>query len=312
MQNEIIYKLKESYYGWQYALSLLDFLNMTYNDLDGAIQALENKQTKKEDILRLEVFKYQLAEKKIEIEKNIRLAKIAINFYIGNDFSVDDSIAIKNERDWIELDKRELRSFEYYLSLMKREFPDLLKVSKGLEAKNELLLNEKKSALPVFGGMVKYDYAFTDQRTSQKNPFNYDPYNHNTLALGVGLTWNIDFGVNQSKQDKIFIEISELQSKQHFAQDGLKLLLNKSYMEVSEAENRALTLQKAYKSAKKWLTNIGTSVSLGLTPAKDIIDAYTTRAIVYKDYYEAIYNYQLAWAKLSESTGVEVDPILTH
>jgi hypothetical protein len=81
-------------------------------------------------------------------------------------------------------------------------------------------------------------------------------------------------------------------------------------MEVKEAELKAETLKKAYKSAKRWLTNIGTSVSLGLTPAKDIVDAYTTRALVFKDYYESLYHYHMAWASLSSSTGVEVDPLL--
>jgi hypothetical protein len=97
-----------------------------------------------------------------------------------------------------------------------------------------------------------------------------------------------------------------------YAHEGLKVLLNKAYMEVQEKEERAETLKKAYKSAKKWLTNIGASVSLGLTPAKDVVDAYTTRALVFKDYYESLYHYQMAWANLSSATGIEVDPLLTN
>ena len=162
----------------------------------------------------------------------------------------------------------------------------------------------------MFGALVKYDYAQTNQRTVQNNPFIYDPYNHSSLAAGVGLTWDIDFGVGQSKRDKLVLEIAELKSKELYAKEGLKVLLNKSYIEVEDAQRRAETLKKAYKSAKKWLTNIETSVGLGLTPAKDIIDAYTTRALVFKDYYESLYQYQMAWAHLSEAIGQEVDPLL--
>jgi outer membrane protein TolC len=171
-------------------------------------------------------------------------------------------------------------------------------------------MNEKKSARPIFGALIKYDYAQTNQRTVQNNPFIYDPFNQSNIAAGVGLTWDIDFGVGQSKQDKLVLEIAELKSKELYAKEGLKVLLNKSYIEVQDAEARAQSLKKAYKSAKKWLTNIETSVGLGLTPAKDIIDAYTTRALVFKDYYESLYQYQVAWAHLSESTGQEVDPLL--
>ncbi|MGZ3809017.1 MAG: TolC family protein [Bacteriovorax sp.] len=310
-QNEVVLKLKEAYYGWQYALSLLDFVGETQKDLDQAITALEEKKSKKEDILRLEVFKYQIQEKKIEIEKTVRLAQMGVVFYIGEQLKLDRNAAIANEREWIELDERELLGFDHYLNLMNSNYPDILKVGKGIQAKSDLLTSEKKSQLPSFGALIKYDYAQTNQRTAQKNPFVYDPYNRSDVAAGVGLTWDIDFGVKKSKIDKLVLEIAELKSKELYANEGLKVLLNKSYMEVQEAQERALTLKKAYKSAKKWLTNIGASVSLGLTPAKDVVDAYTTRALVFKDYYESLYRYQMAWANLSNAIGTEVDPLLT-
>lgn len=310
-QNEIIYKLKEAYYGHQYALSLLDFVSETQKDLEQAITALEDKKNgKKEDVLRLEVFKYQVQEKKIEIEKTVNLAKMGVAFYLGENFKLEQGTRFQNEREWIEMDQRDLREFNYYLERMQSHFPDILKVGKGILAKSDLLLSEKKSERPYFGALVKYDYAYTNQRTAQKNPFIYDAYNHSSVALGVGLTWDIDFGVKQSKIDKLVLEIAELKSKELYANEGLKVLLRKSYLEVQEAKDRSDALKNAYKSAKKWLTNIGASVSLGLTPAKDIVDAYTTRALVYKDYYESLYRYHMAWANLSSATGVEVDPLL--
>lgn len=312
-QNDVIYKLKEAYYGWQYALSLLDFVTETQKDLDGAIKALEEKKnSKKEDILKLEVFKYQIQEKRIEIEKTVKLAQMGVNFYIGQNLKLDQGVGFQNEREWIEIDQRELKDFNYYLDRMNTFYPDIQKVGKGIQAKSDLLVSEKKSERPYFGALIKYDYAHTDQRSALKNPFVYDTYNRSDVAFGVGITWDIDFGVKQSKIDKLVLEIAELKSKELYANEGLKVLLNKSYMEVQEAQDRAETLKKAYKSAKRWLSNIGASVALGLTPAKDIVDAYTTRALVYKDYYESLYRYHMAWANLSVATGTEIDPILTN
>ena len=208
-QNEIIFKLKEAYYGWQYALSLLDFVSETQKDLDQAIKALEDKKSKKEEILRLEVFKYQIEEKKIEIEKTVKLAQMGVGFYIGQNLLPDRSSAISNEREWIEIDLRDLREFDYYLDLMKANYPDILKVGKGIQAKSDLLTSEKKSERPSFGALIKYDYAKTNQRTAQKNPFAYDPYNRSDVAVGVGITWDIDFGVKESKIDKLVLEIAE-------------------------------------------------------------------------------------------------------
>jgi hypothetical protein len=239
-------------------------------------------------------------------EKNIKVARMGVLFYIGENNQMD----LENERQWIEMDQRELKDFDYYAKILNEDYPDLIKLKKGINAKTDLLSSEKKSELPKFGAIVKYDYAQTNQRNAQKNPFVNDPYNRNDLRAGVGFTWDMDFGIKKSKQDRLNLEIAELQSKNHFAKSGLNILLQKSYIEVDEAEKKSQALHKAYRSAKKWMSNIGTSVALGLTPPKEIIDAYTTRALVYKDYYESIYKYQMAWAKLSEAVGTEVDPLL--
>lgn len=304
-QLEVIYKLKEAYYGQQYALSLYDFVKETEKDLTSAMKALQEKNAKKEDALKIEVFLHIVEEKRIEIEKSIKLAALGLKFYTG-----ENNIA--NERTWIELDERELKELSYYKDLLQKNYPDLQKVKMGIEAKSNLLENEKKSYYPVIAALLKYDLAYTNQRTKQHNPFIYDQYNHSDVGAGIGFTWDFDFGVKKSKNDKLVLEIAELQSKEHFAKEGLSTLVEKSYMEVEATKKRAEALEKAYKTSKKWMSNIGTSIGLGLAPAKDIIDAYTTRAAVYKDYYEAIYNHQLAWAALSQAVGVEVDPLLTE
>lgn len=304
-QLEVIYKLKEAYYGQQYALSLLDFVTETQNDLDSALKSMEEKKGKKEDILRIEVFKHQVEEKKIEVEKSIKLATLGLQFYTGE-------MNFANERTWIEVDDRELKELSYYQDLLAKNYPDLQKIKMGIEAKNNLLDNERKSYYPVVAAIVKYDLAYTNQRSAQHNPFIYDQYNHSDVGAGIGLTWDLDFGVKKSKSDKLVLEIAELQSKDHFAKVGLKTLVEKAYMEVESTRKRTEALQKAYKSSKKWMSNVGASIGLGLAPAKDIIDAYTMRALVLKDYYESMYNHQLAWANLSVAVGTEVDPLLSE
>ncbi len=306
-ENEIIVKLKEAYYGEQFALSLYDFVTETEKDLTDALTALESKKSKKEEMLRIEVLKFQVQEKKAEIEKSIKLARMGVQFFTGT--PVKENLSL-NERQWIERDERELKPLDYYLAKFNQHHPDLQKVKYGILAKEALHSSEKKSQYPTIGALVKYDYAHTNQRTAQNNPFAYDPYNKNDLALGIGLSLDLDFGVKKSKIDKLSLEVLELKAKKEFAETGLSVLVQKAYLEVKEAEERAIALNKAYKAAKKWMTTVGASVALGLTPAKDIVDAYTTKAFIFKDYYESIYRYQMAWAKLSEACGVEVDPSL--
>lgn len=303
-ERELIKKVKEYYYGYQYASSLNDFANSTLKDLDDTLTDMKNKKgTSNEELTKLQLFRSLAQVKKYEIEKGIAQGILGLK-YITQD---NDP---KVEQDWIEYSEKQIPSLEQLNAQLASSNIDLKIANYGVEAKQSFLTSEKKSQLPVFGLFSSFDYRTTAKANQQASKFAYDPYNRSDLSVGVGLIWDIDFGVKSSNVATAKIELESVKAQQAFAQKNLPIKIEKIYLDLVEAQKKATELEKSYKTSKKMLTSVASGVALGITPAKEIIESYTLKIQIYQQYVEAIYNYEMRLADLSFEVGKELDPTL--
>lgn len=305
-QALLVKKVKEYYYGYQYAASLNDFAGSTLKDLDEAIKDMsegKGKKTTSEDLTKLTLFRSLAQVKKYEIEKGLAQGILGLKF-----ITQEETPSI--EQDWIEFNQREIPALESLNHNLHQTNFDLQKASLGVEAKSSFLSGEKKSQLPAFGMFSSFDWKSTPRSTKQTSEFAYDPYNKSDFSIGFGVIWDIDFGVKSSNISNARIELESIRAQQNFAQKNLPIQIEKLYLDLIEASKKANELEKSYKTSKKLLNNIASGVALGITPAKEIIESYTLKAQIYQQMVEAIYNYELKLAELTYEVGTELDPTL--
>lgn len=303
-QLELVKKVKEYYYGFQYASSLNEFAGSTLKDLDDALSEMKNnKKSNNEELTKLQLFRSLAQVKKYEIEKGLALGILGLKY-----ITQDENPEV--EQDWIEYSERPLPSLETINSQLASSNIDLRKANLGMEAKQAFLTSEKKSQLPVFGIFSSFDYRSTPKAEKQTSKFAYDPYNRSDFSVGVGLIWDIDFGIKSSNVSNAQIELETLKVQEAYAKKNLPLKMEKIYLELVEAQKKATELEKSYKTSKKMLNSVASGVVLGIAPAKDIIESYTLKAQIYQQYVEAIYNYEMKLADLSFEMGKELDPAL--
>lgn len=301
----LVKKVKEYYYGFQYASSLNDFATSTLKDLDDVLSDMKgkSKKTSEEDYTKLALFRSLAQVKKFEIERGLAQGLLGLKY-----ITQDQNPAV--EQDWIEFNLRQIPSLETLNQKLAETNFDLQKASIGVDAKTAYLSSEKKSMLPIFGIFSSFDWRNTAKSTKQESKFAYDPYNASDFSIGVGMIWDIDFGVKSSNVSNARIELETVKTQQDFAIKNLPIQIEKTYLELVEAGKKATELEKSYKSSKKLLNNIASGVALGITPAKDIIESYTLKAQIYQQYMESIYNYEMKLAELSYEIGAELDPTL--
>lgn len=302
----LVKKVKEYYFGYQYASSLNNFAESTLKDLDEVLEDMQNSKNKKyrsEDLTKLTLFRSLAQVKKFEIEKGLAQGILGLRF-----ITQDESPKI--EQDWIEYNPREIPTLESLNKDLLTSNFDLLKANFGVDAKNAFLSSEKKSQLPVFGLFSSFDWRSTNKSNKQVSKFSYDPYNRSDFSVGLGLIWEIDFGIKSSNVSAARIELETIKAQQAFAVKNLPLQLEKIYLDLTEAQKKAAELEKSYKMSKKLLNNIASGVALGITPAKDIIESYTMKAQIYQQFMEAVYNYEMKLAELSYETSTELDSSL--
>lgn len=305
-QQELIKKIKEYYFGYQYASSLNDFATETLKDLDDVISDIKNGKNKKinsDELTKLSVFRSLAQVKKFEIEKGLAQGLLGIKYITQEEGSTI-------EQDYIEFTPKEIKSLESLIKDLNETNIDLKKANIGLDAKSAFLASEKKSQLPIFGLFSSFDWTSTNKSSHQHSPFAYDPFNRANFSIGVGFIWDIDFGIKSSNVKVAQIEYESIKIQQSFAQRNLPLKVEKSYLDYIEAKNKADELEKTYKSSKKLFNSTATGIAMGLTPAKEIIESYTLKAQIYQQFVEAVYNYEMKLADLSLEVGTELDPTL--
>lgn len=300
-QAEMAKKLKEYYFGFQYASNLHRFAEDTLNDLTRALTEMEKSKAKNAqvDFEKLTLFKSLAMTKLFEIEKGLEQARIGLRFITSDP---EATIA----QDWIEFNPRELPSLADLLAKLEETNFDLRQVKVGLAARENLLKAEKKAYLPVFGIFAEADLRHTPKSENQQSVFAYDPFNRSDITVGFGFMWDIDFGIKKSNVEAASIELSTLQRKAQYAKANLPLKIQVAYSEVVEAQKKIEELERSYKLTKKMVTRIASGIALGLVPAKEIIDSYTMRAEMYQQLYESIYNYELRLADLSYELGTNL------
>jgi outer membrane protein len=302
---ELRYQIKEAYYGSLYAGSLLDFIREGKKDIE-AVESELAKKIGKEDRFRLDILQSQILGKEAEVERAHKVALAGLALRVGAKTGEE----IAPAEDWIENAERKIEPVEHYLKLARAEKPEYRQLEAGITAKKALASAEWKASLPVLALLARYDFAYTAAREDQQSIYAYDPFNQDNFVVGLGVKWDIQWGLPAAKAAKFSAEAVELEAKQSYAQDGLSLLVRKAWLELIEAEAKLKASRDGAKAAKKWLAHSLIGVSSGLGDVRKIVDAYQARAATLKDSYEAIFEHHLAWARLSQAVGVEVDPLI--
>jgi len=305
-KNSTHLKIKEIYYGILLGNNLLEFVSDGVKDVENVVEKIKKKKFKKSDLYRLQIFQKQLESKQIEIKSRHALAIKGLKLYSG----INTEKILLPEEDWLEYQRRSLKPISYYQELLEQNKPELKKLNNGIQAKRLLSKAQRKANYPNLGILLRYEFSYTDARSKQDSVFAYDPYNENSLVVGVGVNWELDFGVSKAKSQKEAVEVQQLEIKQRFAKTGFSIELSNKWQNVKDIKEKIKNSKKASRLGKKLLSRAMIGGGIGLLKAKDIVEAYEMRAYTYKEHLENIYMYNLAWAELTEMIGTEVDPVI--
>jgi len=309
-ESELVYEIKELYYGAVLAEQLVDFLQGGKNDVDELVKKATEDQAKKRpdisrrDFYRLKIFAAEASYRLEEAKKLRELARHALSLKLG--FHPDtETLPSESALSPIELPIPEESLLRARLAT---ERPELRQLHHGIAAKRALLEAEKANKFPMLflGGQL--ELAYSNVRQKQNSPFAFDPYNRSQIGVGIGVQWNFDFATTLANEQMGRAEISELERKEEYAQVGFVMELKKSLADLREMKTRVEESREAFQVGKRWLVSETMGYSAGLGEVKNVIDAYLARAKTAKDHWEAIYRLNMAWAGLDKTVGSNLTP----
>ncbi|AGB41516.1 outer membrane protein [Halobacteroides halobius DSM 5150] len=292
-KKKIKYQVLEQYYN---ILKVKKMIEVTKQQLKRIKQYLEVAKVNlevgiatKTDVLQAKVNYNQAQQRLLQVKNRLQLAKLALQNSLG--ISSQVKLKFNKELNWQPVD---IVDNPYQYALKNRIQFDILK----LQAKN-LKLNlqrvRNKDKYPNLNLMINYQAR--DKEFTVKD---------GSLQLTLNLQYNLfDGGKDEAKIKEMTKSIDKFRISQQQIEDQIRLQVKQTILNLKEARQRIKLNKLNLQKAKENLEHTKLKFKEGMITSLEMLGAETTLKQVKTDYYQAIYDYNLAQAKLNMVLGKE-------
>jgi outer membrane protein TolC len=304
--NEITLKVKEYYYGLLLARELKEVVSEVGESLDKARDKARKLLDKGSpnvealDIYKLDAFSGEIRKYTEEARKGESLALAALRTQTG--VAPDTQFDIATERLTPD-ESIQGAGLPVYQETAKVRRPEYRQLREGIQARQALVKAAKADYFPdiFLGGYLSGAYAPDRDRVT--NPWVPDEFNHLWAGIALGVKWKLDFGITSAKIAQEQAQYNRLLSTKDFAAANIPLQIEKSWLDLQEAEKSIAANRDAYSNAKKWAVAAIANFDMGIGPAKEIFESLQSYARMRAAYFQSIYNQKMSRANLAYAVG---------
>lgn len=306
-RGEVLYDVKKYYNSLLLARRLSRTVEDVIKVLDEAIEKADKLyqegtgEVKKSDLEMLKVYMAEVEKNQHEAEKSIVMARLALMQKMGMeedpDFDITDTQLRKEAGELAPVETYIVRAFDTR--------PEWSMLQNGIKARELLVDAEKADHYPLIflAGEAAYDNSSV--RKDQKNPWLYDPYNGFTGGVAVGAKFDLTPAVWKARMSSKLADVNKLREKEKFARKGIALQVKNAWQNAKEAKDNIDSAKRGLDAAQRWVMAAGLVYGIGTGEARDALEGLAAKAKSEKDYYQAIFDYNMARADLAKSCGLD-------
>lgn len=306
---EIVGTAKEMFYGYLMACDLdrlvedlVSFLGEAVETAEKSLKKKRSTQVKPHDLYRLQTALEDLRQKGLHAKQAKKTAERAVAWVSGLTF---EKISPKG----LAAQPFSKKSLEEYLQMSKDHRPEFKALRSGLDARAALERAKRAQSYPVIfaGGFVSH--AWSPVREKQQSIFANDPFNRTAGGIGLGVKFDLEFWRHSAEAGEERGEWLKLKAKEEYAVSGIDLQVKKAFWELEQAEEGLKVAENRKEIGKKWFVSNAMGWSIGITPAKDLLESLEGDGLARKNYIETLYAYNMALANLTRAVGQEVSEL---
>jgi outer membrane protein TolC len=302
--------VRQLYWGIVLGNELLQVVKDAEQELNKAETKIQEKldegsdEVSQTDMFKVQVFRYEVNKRSREAVDNIQIARSALSASLG--FREGQEFRVANE--FLGPLDAQTDSLSTYLEMALRHRPELRRLQAGINARGAMLTVTRSEYYPQFflAGQLSFNYA--KDRDDPKNPFIYNPTNYFRPGIAAGMTMNLNFMQTRDKVRVAQAEFLQLNQKEKLLIDGIKLDVQKTYLELVQAQQNMQESEKALKATDNWLRSTTMTFDIGVGEVKELIDAFRANSAMQAEHLQNIFKYNVAVAKLSKSVGRDLYP----
>ena len=302
-------ELLSYYYGYLLAMEMEKLAQDGHKQMRKAADKLEEALDDEEegvsqmDLLELKAGFFDIDEAVFDAQAGLKKARLATKFALG----LPDSLSFEQADSVLTA----VNDFVPDLDSLKRwatiHHPDVRRLAAGLEATSMQMELASAKLAPEFIILGEFEYAksWAGDRTSlSKNAFAQDPVNKLSGAFGVGLRYKLNFWSQWESYKIARIEHRILRQTESYANRGIELQVEEKYVDFLTAKGKLESARNALRATEGMLK--GAALQYDINPGKTsglLASAYKKNLLMKKDYYFAVYDYNMAVARLFAQAG---------
>lgn len=302
-KNEIRMEVRRAFYGILLARDSRALLARAMRKIDEYVGELEEDVRAGDaddvDLLKIQMERAEVLARGTEINEGERKAVAGLRFYTGitGDFDVPNVPLRRIEHP--------LGPVARYLEAARLHRPEVNMAKAGLAARRAQVELEKSKFYPDFGIGMTAKLQRAPEVTDQRNPFARDPANRGWYGLGVLFRWNLDILPQAARLAQAQALLEEVRATERYALGGIAAEVEVSHAEATAARDRLDAWDEATNFAKRWMIKVQQGKDLGLFEEGDLVEPSKAYALKKAKQMEALYGYNLALARLAQTTGWE-------
>lgn len=303
--SELVLNAHKRYYGFVLARQLLKTNREIQKNFSEAYEIAQERldqgdpQVTETDALKLKVGLAVVTKNLYKSERQERIAKEALREIMGLEDRVDFDIAEKK----LEPAVFTLQSLEHYLEMAGENNPNIRRLRAAVKAEEARYLAERTKYYPTLLALGGVRHAVAPGRDNQDNPFLNDDFNFFDAGISLGLKWDLSFIQTNTDIKQQKVRYLKAKSRLSKIQNRVHLQVKDKYHRCIEKDNSMDASFEAKKAGRALLFLNLTNFKLGMGSGKDVFDSLSLHARTDGEYYQAIFEFNIATVELKEAAG---------
>jgi outer membrane protein TolC len=302
-KNEVKLAVRRAYFGAQASQDGLRIVTEAMRGIDRYLPGLEAKVRSGDadeiDLLKLRMQRAEYEARESEARMHQANAIAGLRFLTG----LTGKVAVSN--DPLVRSKHELGPLARYLAAARIHRPEVNMVRAGVLAQEAHVRLERARYFPDLGVGIVVNWARATERTDQRNPYASDGANVLQYGAALMLNYKLDFLPQIARVAGAEAELEAMRASERYALGGVGVEVEEAFREAENAKRRLDAWTRATELAERWLSQVEQRIAVGTFDEKELFDPTRELALARYGKLSAIFEYNIALAKLALATGWE-------
>ncbi len=302
-KDDIAYRVSQLYYALVFArlgLSSVKDAQRFFDDEQRRFERLlqiGSTNVGESDLYMIKAYRAEVEHSLVEAQKGQKLATYALRAML--DIPADRPLEVVSE----PTEKKEKENLQSLVTKALAHRPEFEQLQNALNARKYQTAAAESELYPSFFIAVLGSLAGAPGREHFDNPYISDEFNHADIGVVAGLRWEFDFGIKKAQVSEARANYEKLLYTSRMAKKSIPIQVAEAYEESVEWEKSAVNYRDAAKAARKWVVTALANFDMGLATATNVLLAIEKYGDNQGKYVQALYNYNVAVAKLRYVTG---------